>query len=114
MGEQLEQQIAELEQLEDSEDEDGEDEEPGDAPVPVHAPTEVAAAKKAVQVKEPPKPPIQLREFARLDTMVTVVDCVTFFARLHKMELVRDQPDAEGDEEEERTLSNLMVEQVEF
>ena len=71
-----------------------------------------AVAEKAAQVKEAAKP--QLRTLARLDTMVTVVDCVSFFERLSCLELVRDQPDADGDEDEERTLSDLMVDQVKF
>ena len=71
-----------------------------------------AAAQKADPAKEADKP--QLRTLARLDTMVTVVDCVSFFERLSCLELVRDQPDADGDEDEERTLSDLMVDQVEF
>ena len=49
---------------------------------------------------------------ARLDTMVTVVDAFTFFDRLAEIERVRDQNDAEGDEDERRTLCELMVDQV--
>ena len=90
---------------------------PGATPVPVDAAAanalrESIGAEGPAQQVQPPLP--QLLTLARLDTLVTVVDCVTFFPRLSKMELVRDQVDAEGDEDEERTLSNLMVEQVGF
>ena len=54
----------------------------------------------------------QLLTLARVDTMVTVVDCVSFFERLKTLELVKDQPDADGDESEDRTISDLMVDQV--
>ena len=54
----------------------------------------------------------QLKEVARLDTMVTVVDAFTFFDRLSVLARVKDQKDAEGNEDEERTLSDLMVDQV--
>ena len=52
--------------------------------------------------------------YARLDTLVTVVDACNFFERLAELERVKDQPDAEGNEAEERTLADLMVDQVEF
>jgi len=55
-----------------------------------------------------------LLEYAKLDTMVTVVDACNFFQRLTELEKVKDQPDAEGNEDEERTLADLMVDQVEF
>ena len=55
-----------------------------------------------------------LLRYARLDTLVTVVDSCNFFERLAEIERVKDQPDAEGDEAEERTLADLMVDQVEF
>ena len=48
---------------------------------------------------------------ARLDTMVTVVDAFTFFDRLSELARVKDQQDAEGNEDESRTLSELMVQQ---
>ena len=90
-------------------------EHPGATPVPVDAATanalrEALGADGAIPHSQQPTP--QLLTLARLDTMVTVVDCVTFFSRLSTMELVRDQPDAEGDEDESRTLSTLMIEQV--
>ena len=60
-------------------------------------------------------PPVQqLLDYARLDTMVSVVDAFAFFDKMHDLDRVRDQPDAEGTEEEDRTISDLMVEQVEF
>jgi len=46
--------------------------------------------------------------------MVTVVDACNFFDSLTEIQRVKDQPDANGDEEEERTLADLMVDQVEF
>ncbi len=55
-----------------------------------------------------------LLNFARLDTMVTVVDACSFFDSLTEIQKVKDQPDANGDEDEERTLADLMVDQVEF
>ena len=60
---------------------------------------------------EPKNPLLQV---ARLDTMVTVVDAFSFFDRLAELGRVKDQVDAEGTEDEDRTLSDLMVEQVEF
>lgn len=42
-----------------------------------------------------------LLEYAKLDTMVTVVDACNFFQRLTELEKVKDQPDAEGNEDEE-------------
>jgi len=55
-----------------------------------------------------------LLELARLDTMITVVDCHNFFSKLSDIAAVKDQPDAEGDEDESRTIADLMVDQVEF
>ena len=55
-----------------------------------------------------------LLKYARLDTMVTVVDACNFFDRMSELERVKDQPDAEGNEAEQRTLADLMVDQVEF
>lgn len=55
----------------------------------------------------------RLGDLARLDTMVTVVDASTFLA-----EVVRGQPLAERDlqagEGDERTIADLLVDQVEF
>ena len=87
---------------------------PGATPVPVHAETAKALREAAAKHKEDHERAHQLMTLARLDTMVTVVDCVTFFERLATLELVKDQPDADGTEDEERTLSDLMVDQVEF
>jgi len=55
-----------------------------------------------------------LMHIARLDTMITVVDANRFLDKLSEIDRVRDQPDAEGDEDEERTIADLMVDQVEF
>ena len=84
---------------------------PGATPVPVHAETAKALKAAAATKKTEHDSQHQLMALARLDTMVTVVDCVTFFERLSTLELVREQPDADGTEDEERTLSDLMVEQ---
>ena len=46
--------------------------------------------------------------------MITVVDAYGFFDKLNELAKVRDQPDADGTEEADRTISDLMVEQVEF
>ena len=55
-----------------------------------------------------------LLKYARLDTLVTVVDACSFFERLTEIELVKDQPDAEGNEDAKLTLADLLVDQVEF
>jgi len=55
-----------------------------------------------------------LLQYARLDTMVTVVDACSFFGHLTEIQRIKDQPDANGDEEEDRTLCDLLVDQVEF
>ena len=81
----------------------------GQQQVSKEVPKEATGKDKGGVIKAPTP---ELRTLARLDTMVTVVDCVTFFAKLAKLELIRDQPDAAGDEAEERTLSDLMVDQV--
>ena len=87
---------------------------PGATPVPIDAETAKALREAAAKQKQDHDLAHQLMTLARLDTMVTVVDCVTFFERLATLELVKDQPDADGTEPEERTLSDLMVDQVEF
>lgn len=69
---------------------------------------------KAQSDPSPNSKAIPLMKYARLDTMVTVVDAFAFFDKIRDLERVRDQPDAEGTEEEDRTISDLMVEQVEF
>ncbi|WP_026303524.1 GTP-binding protein [Jongsikchunia kroppenstedtii] len=54
-----------------------------------------------------------LSDLARLDTMVTVVDCSTFLAELARGDRLdtRDMQAADGDQ---RTISDLLVDQVEF
>ena len=75
--------------------------------IPEH---EHAESENAPKHEHPEKNP--LLTVARLDTMVTVVDAFTFFDRLSELARVKDQKDAEGNEDEERTLSDLMVDQV--
>jgi G3E family GTPase len=54
-----------------------------------------------------------LSQLAKLDTMVTVVDCSTFLEEMAKSEELR-QRDMGMSEEDERTISELLVDQVEF
>ncbi len=54
-----------------------------------------------------------LSEFAELDTMVTVVDCVNFFDNLDSIESLKDRGESLG-EDDERTVVDLLVEQIEF
>jgi G3E family GTPase len=54
-----------------------------------------------------------LSQFARLDTMVTVVDAVHFFDNLDSMESLNDRGESLG-EEDERTIVDLLVDQIEF
>ncbi len=54
-----------------------------------------------------------LAELARLDTMVTVVDASTFGRELREAEALRARGMAAG-EEDDRTVADLLVEQVEF
>tara|TARA_A100001015_G_scaffold184145_1_gene204880 strand:- start:71 stop:1273 length:1203 start_codon:yes stop_codon:yes gene_type:complete len=54
-----------------------------------------------------------LSDFAKLDTMVTVVDAVNFFDNLDSLELLKDRGESLG-EEDERSIVDLLVEQVEF
>lgn len=63
-----------------------------------------------------------LKKVARLDTMVTVVDAPSFFDRLSQLQRVREQPEAaaliaagtEINDESNRVLAELMIDQVEF
>lgn len=68
--------------------------------------------------KNKPKPLVltenPLLKYARLDTMVTVVDACSFFDKFSEIEKIKDQPDAEGNEPDHRTLSDLLIDQVEF
>ncbi len=54
-----------------------------------------------------------LSDIARLDTMVTVVDAASFSAELEAAELLNERGESLG-EEDERTLADLLIEQVEF
>ncbi|MGC6367461.1 MAG: zinc metallochaperone GTPase ZigA [Candidatus Marinamargulisbacteria bacterium] len=54
-----------------------------------------------------------LSDYATLDTMVTVVDAVHFFDNLDSLELLKDRGESLG-EEDERSIVDLLVEQVEF
>ena len=56
---------------------------------------------------------IDLSAYARLDTMVTVVDAKNFLKNFGSAELLKDRK-WETDEEDERTIVDLMTEQVEF
>jgi G3E family GTPase len=55
----------------------------------------------------------QLSQFARLDTMVTVVDALNFMRDYGSMDDVQDRGMA-ATPEDERSIVNLLVEQVEF
>lgn len=54
-----------------------------------------------------------LADVARLDTMVTVVDAVNLLQDYSSHDFLRDRGETMG-EEDERTLVNLLVEQIEF
>lgn len=56
---------------------------------------------------------IDLTKFSYIDTMVTVVDCLNFFKDFGSPELLKDRSltDMEGDE---RTIVNLLTDQIEF
>ncbi|RAP24686.1 hypothetical protein DID73_00995 [Candidatus Marinamargulisbacteria bacterium SCGC AG-343-K17] len=54
-----------------------------------------------------------LSDYANLDTMVTVVDVVHFFDNLDSVELLKDRGESLG-EEDERSIVDLLVEQIEF
>lgn len=54
-----------------------------------------------------------LGEIARLDTMVTVVDAYNFPRDLYSLDELRDRDLAAGDEDD-RTVVDLLIEQVEF
>ena len=54
-----------------------------------------------------------LSEFARLDTMVTVVDSYNFFNDFYSKEYLNQRGESLG-EDDERTIVNLLVDQIEF
>jgi G3E family GTPase len=56
---------------------------------------------------------VSLSDIARLDTLVTVVDAVNFLPNYLEAQLLKDI-DAQVNEEDERNISDLLVEQIEF
>lgn len=54
-----------------------------------------------------------LQEITRLDTMVTVIDASNFLAQFHAADSLKDRDIALG-EEDERTIADLFIDQVEF
>ncbi|WIA40174.1 hypothetical protein OEZ86_013569 [Tetradesmus obliquus] len=57
----------------------------------------------------------QLSDWVRLDTCVTVVDASVFLDNLHSIEELRDRyGEAQVPEGDERTISNLLLDQIEF
>ena len=56
---------------------------------------------------------VSLSEIAKLDTMVTVVDAVNFLRDFDEAKLLQDTNESLG-EEDERSVADLLVEQVEF
>lgn len=54
-----------------------------------------------------------LSEYAKLDTMVTVVDASTFLDNFNTKETLADRDEQAG-EEDERTITHLLVDQIEF
>ncbi len=55
-----------------------------------------------------------LGDVARLDTMVTVVDAPRFLADWHSRDDLRDRPVLGAESEDERTIADLLADQVEF
>ena len=56
---------------------------------------------------------LSLSDYASLDTMVTVVDVVHFFDNLDSLESLKDRGESMG-EEDERSIVDLLVDQIEF
>lgn len=54
-----------------------------------------------------------LSDYAQLDTMVTVVDAVHFFDNLDSLESLKERGESLG-EEDERSIVDLLVDQIEF
>jgi G3E family GTPase len=57
--------------------------------------------------------PKMLKDIARLDTMVTVVDCFHFLKDIQSAEELKDRK-MEANENDERSIADLLVDQVEF
>lgn len=57
---------------------------------------------------------IDLSRFARLDTMVTVVDAFNFFTDFRSMDTLQDREMNEDDPDDHRTIVNLLTDQIEF
>lgn len=55
-----------------------------------------------------------LSQVARLDTMVTVVDCLNFFSNYHSLEDLHERPELGVEKGDPRSLVDLLVDQVEF
>lgn len=56
---------------------------------------------------------VSLSEVAKLDTMVTVVDAVNFLNDYEEAEMLQDKGESLG-EEDERSVADLLIDQVEF
>jgi G3E family GTPase len=56
---------------------------------------------------------IDLSRFSRLDTMVTVVDCFNFYKDFGSSELLLNR-DLVNDPQDQRTIVNLLTDQIEF
>ncbi len=56
---------------------------------------------------------LSLGDVSRLDTMVTVVDAASFLKDYHAAEALQDRGESLG-EEDERTVTDLLIDQVEF
>merc|ERR1719354_66869 len=55
-----------------------------------------------------------LMDYAELDTLVTVVDCLSFLDNLDSILSLKDREEGGAGEDDERTVSDLLVDQVEF
>lgn len=55
-----------------------------------------------------------LKKITRLDTCVTVVDAVNFLATFETTDFLEDRYGNNGQQEDERTITDLMTDQVEF
>ena len=57
---------------------------------------------------------LKLMDVARLDTCVTVLDCSQFLTYFGSMKMIYEAEEFNADEEDERTIINLLVDQIEF